>query len=121
MPTSVTLVFQMTSRHQDSKFKQAQKRLRFCPVTFTLTRFVPSFVNTTAMRMMLTLLMVLNDLGLFIFLLILSLTSQCVILGLDSRTSQSEKYLLLTFILLKLTAMILWVHWDLVASLLSLS
>ena len=73
------------------------------------------------MRMMLMLLVVLNDLGLYIFLLVLSLTSQFVILGLDSRTSKFVKYLLLTFILLKLTAMILWVHWDLVASLLSLS
>ena len=52
-----------------------------------------------------------GNLGMFTFLLVLNLTSRFVIMGLDSRTSRFVKYLLLTFILLKLVAMILWEHW----------
>lgn len=52
-----------------------------------------------------------GNLGMFTFLLCLSLTSQFVIMGLDSRTSRFVKYSLLTFILLKLIVMILWERW----------
>ena len=92
------------------KIQASAKHLRFYPVISILTKFVQLFANTTVMRMMLMLLLVTQNLGMFTYLLVLNLTSQFVIMGLDYRTSKFVKYLLLIFILLKLVVMILLVR-----------